>query len=456
MPGLFDSLTNASRSLDAHRLGIDVAGQNLANVNTEGYTRRRLTLGELPPTDVLSAGRGVEVIAIRSQRDQFIEARLRREETALAFDNAVVDGLSVIEAAVGTAGTSLDQRLTEFFAAYSFLANDVTSISAREALLQQGRSLATGFNDMAERLTAVASDADRSIRDAVTEVNQLAAQVAALNGQIIFNGVDVESMRDQRDLALSRLSQLADVSVLTRADGAVDVTFAAGRPLVVGPDAYTVSAVSTGPSGNAQIILGDFDITNEIGGGSIGGYLTVRDNLLPSYRARVDALAYDVATAVNGIHTTGFDAQGNAAGDFFAAPSAVAGAAAAFAIDPSVDADSRLIAGSATGTAGDNGIAKAIANLRDATIADGGTATPTTAWGQFVYTLGSDIAAARSSGDGREQVVRQMQRLRDQASGVSVDEEAANLIRFQRAYEANARYFTVISDTLETLLNMVR
>jgi flagellar hook-associated protein 1 FlgK len=163
-----------------------------------------------------------------------------------------------------------------------------------------------------------------------------------------------------------------------------------------------------------------------------------------------------VAIEVNALHATGFDATGAAGGDFFVPPGAAAGAAAALAIDGAVIADSGLVAASGTGSIGDNQIARAIAGLRDTRIVNGGTATPTEAWGQFAYRVGADLRSARTSNAVREQVRLQLEQLRAQVSGVSLDEEAANLMRFQRAYEANARYFTTISDTLDTLINMVR
>jgi flagellar hook-associated protein 1 FlgK len=125
------------------------------------------------------------------------------------------------------------------------------------------------------------------------------------------------------------------------------------------------------------------------------------------------------------------------------------------AVDAGVAADSRLVAGSGTGASGDNQTARAIAALRDARVMSGGTATAADAWGQFAYHVGLDVASAKSSGDTQRQIVQQLQALRDQTSGVSMDEEAANLMRYQRAYEASARYFTTIVSTIDTLMQMV-
>jgi flagellar hook-associated protein 1 FlgK len=436
-------------------MGLDVAGQNLANINTVGYTRRMLVLGEVPPTDPNNAGRGVEVLAVSAARDTFIEGRLRREQYGAAFEDAIVNGLAMIETSVGAPGEGLDARLAAFFDAFSNLADDVRSVPARDNVVRQGQELASAFNDMATALDNGRRDADLNIRGLVDEVNQLADQVAELNQKIMTAVGDTEALQDERAVRLARLTELTGGAVVVRADGAVDVTAGQGRALVMGETSYDIG-ITNGTLGHAVLTLGVYDVTGEIAGGTIGGLLHVRDTILPGYTAQLDQLAYDVATQVNTLHAAGFDLNGAAAGDFFAAPGTVAGAASLMAVDSAIAADSALIAGSSTGASGDNQAARALAALRDARFASGGTATATESWSGFVYQIGADVGEARAAAATRSKIVLQLQRLRDEASGVSVDEEAANLMRFQRAYEANARYFTTIVDTLDTLMNLVR
>lgn len=457
MSGLFDSLTSAATSLNAHRMGLDVAGQNIANVNTEGYSRRRLVLAEVPPTDSRNAGRGVDVVRVQALRDRFTEARIRLEQQSYARDAATVSGLTTVEAALGFPGDSLDARLTAFFDAFATFAADVQSPTSRGNVVTESRALARGFNDMAERLASARRDADLTVRGAVDELNTLAERISLLNAEISgANGADVEALRDQRGVALAELSQLAEVAVLERPDGAVDVAIGQGRALVVGGMSYRLEVEALPVTGFAALTIGGNDISGEITTGEIGGLLGVRDTTIPAYQTRLDQLAYDVITQVNTAHTAGFDANGNPAGVLFTAPAGVAGAAAAFELSAAIAADSQLVAGSLTGTAGDNQTARAIAALRDARVMSGGAATASEAWSTLVYGVGSDIAAARASGQAREQVVSQLQRLRDSTSKVSIDEEAAQLMRFQRAYEANARYFTTVLDTIDSLMQMVR
>jgi flagellar hook-associated protein 1 FlgK len=456
MSGLFESLSSATSGLTAARLGLDVAGQNLANVNTVGYSRRTLVLADQPPGDALSPGRGVSVVTIQAMRDTFVNTRLRTEVTGGAYDAAVLDGMTEVESAVGLPGESLDADIAAFFDSFATLAQDPTSISARDAVIGQGTSLSAAFRTMTERFMAARRNADASIASAADEINQLAAEVAELNTQIVAGGFDVESLRDRRDVAISRLSELAGVTATTNSEGGVDLAIGSGRPLVVSGSAYAVTTSTSGPLGFTSLSIGGYDITEEVAGGRVGGLLAVRDTLVPGYQTSLDQMAYDFATAVNTAHSAGFDATGAPGGAFFAPLAGVAGAAAAIDVDAALASDGALVAASGTGAIGDNAAARAISALRDARVVNGNSATAAGAWGQIAFRVGSDVRGAQASSDTHDAVTRQLQRLRDQTSGVSVDEEAANLMRFQRSYEASARYFTTIVDTLDTLMNMVR
>ncbi len=456
MAGLLDSLTSTARSLSTARLGLEVAGNNLANINTEGYSRRALVLAEVPPIEHLGAGRGVEVLAVQALRDELVLGRLWNEQQRLQFGAALTDGLREVEATVGLAGQSLDARLGAFFDGFKALADDPTSVTARDNAVRQGEQLAVAFHELSARFVDARRGADASLVAATDEVNELARRVAELNEGIAAGGADVEALRDARDLAIGRLRELADVSVTRTGDGSISLSIGSGRTLVVGSFSYAVDTASTPPLGLTSLSIGGFDITSEIAGGRIGGLVHLRDTVVPTYSASLDQLAFDVASAVNTVHQTGFDANGAAGGAYFTALAAAAGAAAALEVAPAVVADSNLIAASGTGAIGDNATARALAALRDSTFANGGTATAVEAWGQLAYRIGTDLASARSANSAGEQVMQQLEQLRAQVSGVSMDEEAANLVRFQRAYEANARYFTTVNDLLDTLMGMVQ
>lgn len=451
MSGLFASLSMAARSLEAQRAGLDTAGQNIANLNTPGYARRRLELAE-----IAYGARGVEVLGTRAMRDAVLDTRARAAIPDEAREGAVVDALALVETTIGAPGQSLDGRLAAFFDSVSALSVDPTSAVARDGVVLQGRQLAASFNDIAGRLSDSARLADNGVRDAVGELNTLSARIAELNAAIATAGdADVDALKDQQQLALESLSALTSVSVLNREDGGVDVTIPSGRALVIGANAYDVTVGTAPVTGYATLQLGGADVTSDITNGKIGGLAYTRDTLIPGYQTRLDEIAYGVAQEVNTLHQAGFDLNGNPGVAFFTPPAAVAGAAAALAVNPALTGNPSLVAASQSGAAGDNGIARQIAALRDQPTLLGGTASFTEGWAQLAYRVGADVDTARAQQQSKGEMSDQLARLRDQVSGVSLDEEAASMIKFQRAYEANAKYFSAVDEMLLTLMRTV-
>lgn len=460
MADLFSSLTTAARSLEAQRFALDATGQNIANASTPGYTRRVVDFAAVPPYTAASAGSGVEVTGIRSQRDLLIERRLELETTAAQREAALADSLGVVELALGTPGSSIDGELTEFFDSFARLADSPTSPVARQEVAQQGANLAGAIRETAGELAQARRDANERLGAALDEINALAERIAALNDSIGVAGADTAGlhMADEQAQLVRELSGLIDIRVLRRPQGGVDIDVADGRALVVGSNQYSLVGSASGPDGMLQVSINGTDITQEITGGRTGGLLIARDQHIPEYMASLDEQAFAVAETVNAIHAAGYDLDGNTGQDFFAFSFAItgsAGAARALIVDPAITANPSRIAAAGAALPGDNQVARALSDARDARVLDGGTATLSEAWGGFVYRVGRDVKSARQESAMRAEVVLQVETLRDQVSGVSLDEEAMHLMKYQRAYEANARFFRVIDQTLELLMSTV-
>lgn len=452
---LFGMLGMTSRALDAQRYGLDVVGNNLANVNTPGYTKRVAEFGAIPPPDRFSAGNGVEVLGVRSMRDRLYDQRLFDELPLEQQQSAMADALGLAEVALGTTGSSVDGALGDFFDAFAELAEAPTSTTAREQVLSQGQALAGAFNGMASRLTEAASATDARVRADVDQINALTERLASLNSSITSAPAEQTlHLRDEQIETVKKLSGILGTQVLEMSDGSVQVATRSGRPLVIGANAYALSAAGAPPSGYAQVQAAGVDITAEITDGHLGGLLSVRDAAIPAYLAKLDELAYDVATQVNALHTTGFDQNGAAGVSFFAPPATVAGAARNLTMNAAVAGNGRLVAAAGIAVSGDNQVARKLADLRDQPIVNG--STPDASWTQLVYRIGADVNRAVTEQKSRDEIVNQIEQMRDSVSGVSVDEEAAMMLRFQRAYEANARFFTTIDETLQTLLSLKR
>jgi flagellar hook-associated protein 1 FlgK len=450
--GLINTLSAATSGLAAAEYGLNVTGQNIANLNTVGYARRTVDFVEVPP----GSGGGVAVAQARAVRDALLEARIRQQFPAEEQQGAIATSLAIVEASLGTPGQSIDGALGALFHSFATLALDPTSSVSRDSVVLQGQQLARAFNSMAVSFADAQRSADGDIRSGVEQVNSLATQIAALNTSIgNANGADAETLRDQLGVALKSLSGLADVTVLQRPDGGADVSIGTGRALVVGGNTYALGIGSAGISGFATVTSGGVDITSEITRGSVGGLLEVRDTLVPGYQTRLDQLAFGVAQQVNALHTAGYTATGVSGQTFFTPLTTVAGAAAALTVDPALAGNSALVAGSLTGASGDNQTAKAIANLSDARVMIGGTASMSDVWSQLVYRVGSDSQTAQARQVSGQQIVDQIAKLLDQVSGVSLDEEAASMLKFQRAYQANAKLFMAADSMMTTLMAMV-
>jgi flagellar hook-associated protein 1 FlgK len=457
MSGLIASLASATRALDAQQYGLDITGQNIANLNTDGYVRRTTTLAEVPPTNPNGAGGGVTIVGATAQRDYYLEGRILDETPPEQQQSAIADSLSVVQTSLGAAGSSLDASLTSFFDAWRTLSEDSTSSISRDGVVLQGKLLAGSFNDMARRLGDAQRSADTAIRSGVAQLNNLSQQVAKLNESIGgANGANVESVKDQQAVLLNQMAQLTSITVLRQPDGTADVTLAKGEPLVVGANPYALNVTSAGGTGLAVIKSGGVDITSELTSGKIGGLLQVRDTLVPDYVDRLDQIAYAVVDQVNTAHAAGYDANGNTGNNFFTPLGSASGAAAAIAVDPTLAGDSTMVAASQTGTAGDNQVAKTIADLRDARVMNGNSATFGDSWSQLVYQVGNDAKTAQLNQQNRSDVLSAIQTLKDSISGVSLDEEAGEMLKFQRAYQANAQFFGVVSSTLDMLMSMVK
>jgi len=441
----------------ASQVALASTGQNIANVNTPGYSRRTVDLSATAPDGAGSAGRGVDVVRVRSIRDTMLESRLQHEVPAQTKQATIADSLRIVQATLGTPGSSIDSNLQNFFDSFSRLAEDPVSATARQDVVLQADTLAGAFRNLSASFSTAQTDTDKQIRAAVTDVNSLADQIASLN-RSIASGASPEStlhLQDEQSKLVRQLSELIDVSVVQQPNGGMDISIGNGRPLVVGVTSYAVGVNNTPPSGFAALAINGTTVTSEITGGKLGGLLQVRDVTIPGYQGQLDQLAYDVATQVNTLHAAGYDQTGAAAGTLFTPPGAVAGAAAAMAVRPAVAADPRLVAAAGIANGGDNQNAKAIALLREQKVLNGGTASLSDSWGNLVYTVGRDTKVATDDAKNRSDMVAQVDALRDQVSGVSLDEEAAQLLKFQRAYEANAKFFTAVDQMLTTLMNLV-
>lgn len=442
--GTFDGIQIGSTGLQAQRRGVDLAGQNIANVNTPGYSRQRLaiTADAGPVTPAIhstwdGSGLGVRSVEVSRMRDRFLDRRAMEEGTRHAELTELADTLSSIESVFGEPGdTALSSAIADFTAAWDDVANRPDDLAARAQLVEQARTL-TARIGQTERDLAALADLKRSETEAlVAEVNTRSQQVASMQDSIknaLAAGIDANELLDQRDALVEEIADAVGGTVHHLDDGTVSV-FVGGVALVRGNQAYQLTAYS---AGGAMEIRSAADGSIAPVGGAAKGLLGAVNDVVPRYQADMVAFRDGVRDQVNGLHTTGYDLDGNAGVAFFVdTPDGLA-------VNGAILADSRLVAAAASPGTLDGSIAQRIADLD----------TLDTDYRQTVVSLGVESQSAARRVRMQEAVVNQVDAEREAVSGVNLDEELTDLVRFQRAYEANARFISAVDDLLSTLIN---
>jgi flagellar hook-associated protein 1 len=454
MSSLFGSISIALSSMMAHQSAISVTANNVSNINTPGYSRQRADLKEGPAvfTGTQMVGTGVDMSSITSLRDRVLELRIDSEMQQQGSLQAQVDSLSDIQVLFSSHTQNIGDSMNAFFNSLSELSTSPSDTSLRQNVMMSASNLANNFQNTATTLQQRQFSIDLDVQQSVDEVNQITAQLARLNSEIASHGTLKEAQMgtlvDRRMNLLQQLSALMGNQV-TQGDDGTTVTTATGNPLVVGSRSFALSTEKLA-DGAMQIKLGENDITGSIAGGKLGGLLEVRDNTISGIMSQLDTLASDLANNFNAAHRQGFDLNGKPGGDFFVAPPASgAGAAASFALNIT---DASQLAASSDGDTGSNANLNKLIAVRDQTDANGDRLIDQ--YSNIAFHIGSAISNAETELNASEMISEHLEDQRGAVSGVSLDEEAADLVRFQRAYEAAARVLSVISDLTEAAVTM--
>ena len=469
MPDIYGILNVATRSLLTQQKAIDVTGQNIANVNTPGYSRQRVVMEPSTPINFEPGQMGTGVKAAEIQRiyDSFIGGQINGENSKLGQWEATESGLSRIELIFNeSSGAGLEEVMSQFWAAWQDLANNPSGYPERTALLTRSQTLSRTFNTMSANLQQIQLDYDQSIVGTVDEINGISRQIVDLNekiSQVEIAGQNSNDYRDQRDQLLKELSNLIDINTYENDQGQVTVMTASGNPLVQSPYAYELST-ATNADGLQDVVWMDrggnaIDITDSIEGGKLKGWIDVRDGFAQDYLDRLDELASTIVTEVNAIHQSGFGMTIDAiTGDpVTGQPFFTGTTAATMEIDAAIAEDVNRIAAAATaaGVPGDNSNAIAMANLQGALTMNSASTTFDSYYSALASGVGSDVSNASANAEFEDAMVSHLENYRESVSGVSLDEEMVNLVKFQHAYEAAAKLITTVDDMLNTVLNMV-
>jgi flagellar hook-associated protein 1 len=453
MSGLFGSLSIALSSLTVSQQEMAVTANNVANANTPGYSREIPAVAAGDPITIgsLTFGTGVVLQKIESLRDPILEIQLHQETQQQSKLNTELGQLQQIQTQFGSATSGIGADISNFFNSLQQLSPDPTNLALRQSVLTAAGNLATDFNTTAHNLQTQRSNIDQNVVQSVGDVNSLTAQIASVDQQIssVQNAQgDAGTLVDKQTTLIRQLSGLVDVQVI-KTDQGISLTTSNGTTLVSGSQSFALSA-QLGSDGVQHIMAGTHDITGSLKGGSLAGLIQIRDNEIPSLASSLDQLAAGFANALNTANAQGYDLNGNKGGNIFVPPPA-GGVGAAAGLSVSLT-DPKLIAASSDGTSGSNGNLAVLSAVATQPLANG--QTPIQSYSSIVFKVGSDTANVSADVTSSNLILQQLQDQRASTSGVSLDEEAANLIKYQTAYQAAARVVSTIESLLAVTVNL--
>ncbi len=463
MTHLFGVLATGTSALLAQQRAINVTGNNIANVNTPGYSRQRIALETSLPV-ATAAGMmsfGVVTRGIERLYDRFLGVQIRDAASKSGRWEAQQAALERVESLLDeNGGWGLAAALADFFGAWHDLALKPTGEVERTVAAAAAGRLAESVRSRAEALEGLRRELDADLERGVEQVNRLALQVAELNEKIAraeLGGEAANDYRDRRDVVLQELAGWIDIRSFEAADGQVSVSVAGGRPLVESGNTWALR-VEPGADGHGRLLWPDLDggVTDITGaglGGRIGGTLAVRDDRLVAYGERLDELAGGLLEAVNAVHAAGYGMDGTTGTALFTGTGA-----ADLRLNPAVEQDPGLLAASATeaGVPGNADNAMRLLALQEAPLLRGGTATFEEAVQGLVSLVGFDIQQARAQAQHEGDMLGFLENRRDAVSGVSLDEEMVTLLKYQAAYQAAAKLVSMADEMLDSLMSAVR
>jgi len=431
---------------------MQTASHNIANVNTAGFSRQSVMIGTRSPLQLTYGmlGGGADVLGVRRLTDMFLVSRMRDQGSVLAQNEQVDFALGEVETLMGLAtGNHIGTAIDEFFASWSELASPPVTAELRTDVLNKGVMLASSLNATSAGLDELARQMDTQIENTVTMLNMMLDGVAELNQQILLAegpGDTANDLRDRRDQLLAEISVLAKVDVAERGDGTIDVILS-GRTVVVCGEAQHLE-LSRDRDGLTQLSTGNRRFPFELGAGQLAGLLEGRDDKIIGSRDQLDAVAKELIDRLNALHVQG-QTPGGSGLMFFSGTTA-----GTIAVNAELVARPEMVAVSRTGLSGDTDIAREIAGLGQQDPIDGDR-TISAIFGEMLTGIAADAAGTRLQVESQRQVVDALTSRLESVRGVSLDEEAANLARYQNAYLASAKVVAAAQDMFDTVLQMI-
>jgi flagellar hook-associated protein 1 FlgK len=493
MANLTASLGIGLSGLQVAQESMAVIGHNIANINTPGYSQQSAIISTNPSQEFgnLQFGTGANVSSVQALRDQFLNLQLTQSICNQSGAETRSNGLQAVSSAFTDDGTTgLNTQIQNFFSSIQTLSGNPTDASLRQNVVGMAQTMLTEFKSASSTLTSQITSLNQQVAATVPQINTLTSQIAALNTQIsqqIDPTTDNDAI-DQRQQLTDQLANLVGIQVSTDSKNQYNITLDSGAAtLVSGQSSYQMTTAPDPANGNnlaVSVVSGSttIDVTDKITGGTLGGDMDLRDNVLPGYQTSLNQIAGSLVGQVNQINMSGYSLP-NASGtsstgtllftggginattglanvDATTGKPIYTGIIDSLQVNSAVTADPSLIAASATtGVAGDNGNALKMANLQSSLNAVDTTGSGTFNSGPFstvvnglINNVGTQVQEYNTTATNQENLTTALQTQKTSVSGVDLDQSAAQLLAFQQGYQAAAQFISTISQLTNQLM----
>jgi flagellar hook-associated protein 1 FlgK len=463
----------AQRSMMNSQTGLQTVSHNIANKNTEGYSRQRVEFATTRPTDMgrYQIGTGAKTQTVARINNPHLEKQIEGEQQKLGFGDGKTTYLDRVEQVFNEqANNGLNNRLSDFFNAFRELANQPESLPIRTQVKETAAQLVQNFKKTNDDLKQIQAEVDHEIEGQLSEINALTAEIADLNEKVEHSemaGAPANDARDRRDHLLKTLGEKINIKYTEVDKGKVSVVAGNNIILVSGYENAELKAAATPEhgdkrEGNVDILFSNskdgtqFKVTDQITGGKLGGMLEVRDKVVNGVLDKLDHMAYTLADSVNEVHTLGYDQEGRQATNFFSHNKPVKDYSANIELNPLIQKDVSYIASALVPNApADNRIANSISTLQNKPLFNGKD-TVDDFYNGMVGELSVVTKKARMMHEHQQEALTQLKSIRESISGVSLDEETVKMIEFQKAFDASAKLIKTADEMLDTVINLKR
>ncbi len=459
---MYTMLEIGRKALTIAERQIQTSSHNIANQNTPGYSRQRVIQeSAYPISDALgSYGQGVEMNRLERVRDVYLDNEYRRVNSNFNSWNKMSQKMNQLQTKFNEPSDfGLNSMMNQFWDSWEAVANNPANIQNRSDLLSKTSSMIDSFRNINDSLEVSRQEINNEMIGVADNINDISEQLSKINLRIInaeASGKPANDLRDQFDLLIDELSVYGDVTVTQRGGDGTSVVYFGSDEIVKHDHFQEISIKESNESGHKILNIVWEHNSEEVSAlynGEIAGLKKMRDVYIEDYQTKLDTLAVEMSTQVNAIHTKGYDLSATPTSGRYFFANDVTGAGD-IEIDGSILNNPQCIAASYGGEEGDNRIALEIAELRHTSAVEG-TKSFNDYYGSLIYNVGQDTSNAITNTEIESSKLKQIDSFRESIKGVSTNEEAANLIKYQQSFQAAAKIISTADNLMQAIIGLV-